>query len=229
MADQFFKFKKNLGNGSKPDTTADATWAEGNTAGRLVGSPVKMTIDSPDYAVNVDPNGGVKQTPPKKLSKRAQRFAAMRLSSVRSEGNLKRIDTSQAGTRPLPDLSDRVRRRQANPEYLAADVQRENEDRAARTEASRKKSTVKTSTSNNISEFEPEKPKGVKPSGYRPGKSAKDIAAEKADALLTQGAKIAEEKEEKEGKNPRKSRKYVPGGKPKPSKPSKVIGKNPYI
>ena len=56
----------------------------------------------------------------------------------------------------------------------------------------------------------------VKPSDYKPSKSAGDIELERTDALLTEGAKIAVKKEEKEGKNPRRSKKDPPpGGVPK--------------
>ena len=145
MAGQFDKFIKILGNGAKPDRVV-GTWKK-NDAGIKPGTPVTMAIDAPDYTANVDPNGEVKQTPPKKISQRAARYASMRLGNVRSEGKLKRIDTSRAGVnsenpRPLPDLSDSVVQRGANPKYLAADVQRENEDAAARTEADRSKSGV---------------------------------------------------------------------------------------
>ena len=145
MAGQFDKFIKILGNGAKPDRVV-GTWKK-NNAGIEPGTPVTMAIDAPDYTANVDPNGEVKQTPPKKISQRAARYASMRLGNVRSEGKLKRIDTSRAGVnsenpRPLPDLSDSVVQRGANPKYLAADVQRENEDRAARTEADKRKSGV---------------------------------------------------------------------------------------
>jgi hypothetical protein len=56
----------------------------------------------------------------------------------------------------------------------------------------------------------------VKPSGYKPSKSAGDIESEKTDAMLTQGARIAEKKEENEGVNPRRSKNDAPaGGTPK--------------
>ena len=59
---------------------------------------------------------------------------------------------------------------------------------------------------------EPKVFSNVKPSGYKPSKSAGDIESERTDALLTQGAKIAAKKEEKEGKNPRRSKKDAPPG-----------------
>lgn len=73
---------------------------------------------------------------------------------------------------------------------------------------------------------EPKVFSNVKPSGYKPTESAGDLAAKKADALLTQGAKIAAKKEEKEGKNPRRSRKDAPpGGVPKYKEgPRNLIG-----
>ena len=72
---------------------------------------------------------------------------------------------------------------------------------------------------------EPKVFKNVKPSGYKPSKSAGDIAADKSDALLAAGARIAAKKEEKEGKNPRRSRKDAPaGGVPKYTGPSQVTG-----
>ena len=72
---------------------------------------------------------------------------------------------------------------------------------------------------------EPKVFENVKPSGYKPSKSAGDIESERTDALLTQGAKIAAKKEEKEGKNPRRSKKDAPpGGVPKYTGPSQVTG-----
>jgi hypothetical protein len=63
----------------------------------------------------------------------------------------------------------------------------------------------------------------VKPSGYKPTESAGDLAAKKADALLTQGARLAEKKE-KEAKAPRKP-KRTPGGVPKYKEgPRNLIG-----
>jgi hypothetical protein len=73
---------------------------------------------------------------------------------------------------------------------------------------------------------EPKVFKNVKPSGYKPSKSAGDIESERTDALLTQGAKIAAKKEEKEGKNPRRSKKDAPpGGVPRYKEgPRNLIG-----
>jgi hypothetical protein len=72
---------------------------------------------------------------------------------------------------------------------------------------------------------EPKVFSNVKPSGYKPTESAGDLAAKKADALLTQGAKIAAKKEEKEGKNPRRNKKDAPpGGVPKYTGPSQITG-----
>lgn len=73
---------------------------------------------------------------------------------------------------------------------------------------------------------EPKVFSNVKPSGYKPFKSAGDIELERTDALLTQGAKIAAKKEEKEGKNPRRSKKDAPpGGVPKYKEgPRNLIG-----
>ena len=73
---------------------------------------------------------------------------------------------------------------------------------------------------------EPKVFSNVKPSGYKPSKSAGDLAAEKSDAMLTQGAKIAANKEEKEGKNPRRSKNDAPpGGVPKYKEgPRNLIG-----
>lgn len=73
---------------------------------------------------------------------------------------------------------------------------------------------------------EPKVFSNVKPSGYKPSKSAGDIESERTDALLTQGAKIAAKKEEKEGKNPRRSKKDAPpGGVPKYKEgPRNLIG-----
>ena len=70
--------------------------------------------------------------------------------------------------------------------------------------------------------IEPKVFENVKPSGYKPTESAGDLAAKKSNELLTQGAKIASKKEEKEGKNPRGKR--VPGGAPKYTGPSQVTG-----
>ena len=66
----------------------------------------------------------------------------------------------------------------------------------------------------------------VKPSDYKPTESAGDVAAKETDALLTQGAKIAAKKEEKEGKNPRRSKNDAPaGGVPKYKEgPRNLIG-----
>ena len=73
---------------------------------------------------------------------------------------------------------------------------------------------------------EPKVFSNVKPSGYKPSKSAGDLASERTDALLTQGAKIAAKKEEKEGKNPRRSKNDAPpGGVPKYKEgPRNLIG-----
>ena len=73
---------------------------------------------------------------------------------------------------------------------------------------------------------EPKVFENVKPSGYKPTESAGDLAAKKSDALLTQGAKIAAKKEEKEGKNPRRSKNDAPpGGVPKYKEgPRNLIG-----
>ena len=73
---------------------------------------------------------------------------------------------------------------------------------------------------------EPKVFSNVKPSGYKPSKSAGDEELEKTDALLTQGAKIAAKKEEKEGKNPRRSKNDAPpGGVPKYKEgPRNLIG-----
>lgn len=73
---------------------------------------------------------------------------------------------------------------------------------------------------------EPKVFENVKPSGYKPSKSAGDIELERTDALLTEGAKIAAKKEEKEGKNPRRSKKDAPaGGVPKYKEgPRNLIG-----
>jgi hypothetical protein len=74
--------------------------------------------------------------------------------------------------------------------------------------------------------IEPKVFENVNPSGYKPTESAGDLAAKKADALLTQGAKIAAKKEEKEGKNPRRSKNDAPpGGAPKYKEgPRNLIG-----
>lgn len=73
---------------------------------------------------------------------------------------------------------------------------------------------------------EPKVFSNVKPSGYKPSKSAGDLASDKTDALLTQGAKIAAKKEEKEGKNPRRNKNDAPpGGVPKYKEgPRNLIG-----
>jgi hypothetical protein len=62
----------------------------------------------------------------------------------------------------------------------------------------------------------------VKPSGYKPSKSAGDLASEQSDRLLTEGARITTKKQKKEGKNPRGKR--LPGGAPKYTGPSQVTG-----
>jgi hypothetical protein len=167
--------------------------------------------------------------------------------------------------------------RQANPKYLAADVQRQNKDLQKFTDEDSKRNvgnqdatgeaafsraeeakgstlrslngvTYDTKDYDNylntipaneiskavqpydISDFEPKAAPAsteadVTPSpvsGYQPSKSNGDSAAEKSDAMLAQGARIAERKE-KEAKAPRRP-KRTPGGTPKYTGPSEVIG-----
>jgi hypothetical protein len=299
MAGQFDKYVKILGTGSRPDRFKGAP---GNPD--MVVSTEVSTQESQDAktmrATGVTSSGiGDSMAVARQQKSGRSRLAAdeksrtfARVKKARGKSQTENLSTTtmrlneQTGeaydteeVKPTP--SGRVMpARQANPKYVAADVQRQNEDTQKFTDADSmrnvgdqdatgeaafsraeeaKGSTLrslngvtydtkdydnyldtlpanqisKAVRAYDISEFEPKAApasteEAVTPSpvsGYKPSKSKGDIEAEKTDAMLTQGARIAEKKE-KEAKAPRKP-KRVPGGAPKYTGPSQVTGSTP--
>ena len=287
MAGQFDKFVKILGTGSRPDrfkgapgnpdivapmeTNVNATTADNTNKSLVSNAPKQAAAEAAStQAADVAFNQKFYGKGSRKRQIEGLKTTTMRLNEQTGEA----YDTAEV--KPAP--SGRVMpARQANPKYLAADVQRQNEDvqkftdedskrnvgnqdatgeaafsRAEEAKGSTLRSlngvTYDTKDYDNylntipaneiskavqpydISDFEPKAAPAsteadVTPSpvsGYKPSKSKGDIAAEKSDAMLAQGARIAERKE-KEAKAPRRP-KRVPGGAPKYTGPSEVIG-----
>jgi hypothetical protein len=163
MAGQFDKFVKILGKGSKPDR-AVGTWKGTNPDGGPAGQKVEMAVPvgTPQGAYT-DPNGGgintnINQADVNIAQGRREDAAArsvdIQRDVVRGNANKRQrkglatttmrlndqtgeaYDTEE--TKPAP--SGRVMpTRQANPKYLAADVQRQNEDLQTFTEADSKR------------------------------------------------------------------------------------------
>ena len=85
---QFDKHIKILGGNSRPDTFV-GTWEggeEGNAGQNPSGTPVEISSTPAAAEKPGRNNGGVPMSPPKKISQRAARYAAMRLSTPRSRG-----------------------------------------------------------------------------------------------------------------------------------------------
>ena len=159
MAGQFDKFVKILGKGAKPDR-AVGTWKGTNPGGGRAGQPVEMAVPvgTPQGAYT-DPDGGGKNTNINQaevnIAKGRREDAAARSVDIQRDvvrGNANKRQrkglatttmrlSEQTGeaydteeTKPAP--SGRVMpTRQANPKYLAADVQRQNEDLQTFTDA----------------------------------------------------------------------------------------------
>jgi hypothetical protein len=296
MAGQFDKFVKILGTGSRPDRFKGAP---GNPD---IVAPMEVNTQENEDAKTMRSTGVTSRAYGDSMAvARQQKSGRSKLAAVEKSNTFSRVKKArqkaegenlstttmrlneQTGeaydtTEVKPTPSGRVMpARQANPKYLAADVQRQNEDLQSFTAADTKRNvgtqdaTGEVAFSNaeeakgstlrslngvtydtkdydnyldtipaneiskavqpyDISEFEPKAAPAsteasVTPSpvsGYKPSKSKGDIAAEKTDAMLTQGARIAEKKE-KEAKAPRKP-KRTPGGAPKYTGPSEVIG-----
>jgi len=289
MAGQFDKFVKILGTGSRPDrfkgapgnpdivapmeTNVSAPNTDNTNRSLVANAPKQVAADKAerqeaDTAIN---RKNYRDRPARKLLAANLKTTTMRLNEKTGEAYDSSEVNSTSSGRVMPA-------RQANPKYLAADVQRQNEDLQKFTDEDTKRNVgnqdatgeaafsraeeAKGSTLRSlngvtydtkdyddylntipaneiskavqpydISDFEPKaaptststEAVATTPvaSGYKPSKSAGDLAAEKSDALLAQGARLAAKKEEKEGKNPRGKR--VPGGKPKYTGPSEVI------
>jgi len=158
------KLVKNLGTGAKPDI-AVGTWTGSNPDGGPTGFPVKMVV--PPAIVDSDKTDGsgkdtnITQAAVNVARGRRDDIAAKDLEIQRGElrGNARKRQIKGLGTTTMrlneqtgeaydtedvkPTPSGRVMpTRKANPKYLAADAQRQNEDLAAATEADRRKSGV---------------------------------------------------------------------------------------
>jgi hypothetical protein len=299
MAGQFDKFVKILGTGSRPDRFKGAP---GNPD---IVAPMEVNTQENEDAKTMRSTGVTSRSYGDSMAvARQQKSGRSKLAAVEKSNTFSRIKKSRqkaegenlatttmrldeqtgeaydtAEVKPTP--SGRVMpTRQANPKYLAADVQRQNEDLQSFTDADTKRNvgdqdatgeaafsraeeakgstlrslngvTYDTKDYDNylntipaneiskavqpydISEFEPKAAPAsteaaVAPSpvsGYKPSKSKGDIEAEKTDEMLTRGARIAEKKE-KEADAPRRP-KRTPGGTPKYTGPSQIIGSEP--
>lgn len=82
---QFDKHIKILGGNSRPDTFV-GTWEGDNAGNNPSGTPVEISSTPAAAEKPGQNNGGAPMSPPKKISQRAARYAAMRLSTPRSKG-----------------------------------------------------------------------------------------------------------------------------------------------
>jgi len=163
MAGQFDKFVKILGKGSKPDR-AVGTWKGTNPDGGPAGQPVEIAVPvgTPQGAYT-DPNGGGRNTnitqADANISQGRREDAAARSADIQRDvvrGNANKRQRKGLATTSMrlneqtgeaydtedikPAPSGRVMpTRKANPKYLAADVQRQNEDLQKFTDADSKR------------------------------------------------------------------------------------------
>jgi hypothetical protein len=158
------KLVKNLGVGAKPDTV-EGTWTGENEQGGPKGAKAKQTVYPAVADTNETDIGGkdtnITQAAVNVAQGRRTDIASRDLELQRGElrGNARKRQIKGLGTTTMRldektgeayDTEDvksftsgRVMpTRQANPKYLAADAQRQNEDLAAATEADRRKSGV---------------------------------------------------------------------------------------
>ena len=158
------KLVKNLGTGAKPDT-AVGTWTGTNPDGGAKGTKATMVIPSAIVdADNTDGSGkdtAITQAAVNVAKGRREDRATRDLELQRGElrGNARKRQIKGLNTTTMrlneqtgeaydtedvkPTPSGRVMpTRQANPKYLAADAQRQNEDLAAATDADRRRSGV---------------------------------------------------------------------------------------
>jgi hypothetical protein len=158
------KLVKNLGTGAKPDI-AVGTWTGSNPDGRPAGTPAKMVVPSAivdsDKTDNSGKDTNITQAAVNVARGRRDDIAANDLEIQRGElrGNARKRQIKGLGTTTMrlnettgeaydsedvkPAPSGRVMpTRQANPKYLAADVQRQNEDLETATAADRRMSGV---------------------------------------------------------------------------------------
>ena len=157
------KLVKNLGVGAKPDTV-EGIWTGTNEQGGPKGTKAKMTVYPAVAASETDTSGkdtnitqAAVNVAQGRRSDIALRDLEMQRGELRSNARKRQIKGLSTTSMRLdektgeaydtedikPAPSGRVMpTRQANPKYLAADAQRQNEDIAAATEADRRKSGV---------------------------------------------------------------------------------------
>jgi hypothetical protein len=181
MADQFYKFKKILGTGSKPDR-AVGTWKGTNEKGGPKDSQANLvinpTVDTKN-ATPVEKDTNITQAAVNVAKGRREDLSARNLEIQRGElrGNARKRQIAGLSTTSMrldentgeaydtedvkPTPSGRVMpKRQANPKYRAADIQRQNEDLQKFTEADRARNLGDNDTTGEAAFSKSEREKG---------------------------------------------------------------------
>ena len=120
---QFDKHIKILGGNSRPDTFV-GTWEGDNAGNNPSGTPVKINSTPAAAEKPGQNNGGAPISPPKRISQRAARYAAMRLSTPRSRGGDVIKGTASTPIAPLtaPTTDNRVEKTDEQREVDVAEA-----------------------------------------------------------------------------------------------------------